>query len=238
MTQLFLVSNERHKTSATLSDVARNADRVEAAVAFLSTSEPLRTWLARGLSVRLVIALWPPTEASVVRDLTRVFPAPLKAKFYSAGFYSKLLVFYRNEKPFCAHVGSSNLTKGGLYSNLETNVLLREPKHLGELSRHFNRIWKHSRKLQPTDLDIYERHCEIAAIDADRIREKQKRFKGRFVRPPISNATDSRILKEARDYPAFWNTVNEVLTAVSPVSERRFPGARPYLAVDHSWHWL
>ena len=234
----FLVSNEARKTAATLSDVARYADRVDVAVSFLSSSEPLLAWLTRGLRVRLVVALQAPTNADVLRDLTGVFPALLKAKFYSAGFHSKLLVFYRNDSPFCAQVGSSNLTSGGLYSNLETNVLLREPKQLDELSRHFNRIWDHSADLHPTDLGYYEKHCQRIASEVAKIRKKQQEFEGRFVRPPISPTTRSPIVKEARDYLQFWRAVDEVVGAVRPVSERQFPGVRPYLAVDHFWHWL
>src|SRR5690348_3563607 len=121
----FLVSNETCKTSGALSRCGEKADRVDVAVAYLSSSEPLRTWLANGLPIKLVIALQPPTDANVVRSLTNAYPKRLEPKFYSAGFHSKLFIFYRDGKPFCAHVGSSNLTNGGLNSNLETNVFLR-----------------------------------------------------------------------------------------------------------------
>jgi len=234
----FLVSNETCKASGALSRCGEMADRVDVAVAYLSSSEPLRSWLTNGLSIKLVIALQPPTDANVVRSLANAYPKRLETKFYSAGFHSKLFIFYRDGKPFCAHVGSSNLTNGGLNSNLETNVLLREPQQLKELVEHFHRIWIRSADLEPTDIDHYKQHCEDIAGEAAKIRKRQQDFEGRFVRPRISRVTTSRIFKEARDYLRFWKTVDEVLKAFAPVLKKQFPGIPPYLAVDHFWHWL
>jgi hypothetical protein len=250
MARHFLVSNEQLKVADGLSHLANKADKIDVGVAYLSSAEPVASWLKRGISVRLVVALQPPTDARVIRFLVSSFPVGLEPKFYSAKFHSKLLIFFRKGKAFGAHVGSSNLTGGGLRSNLETNVILREPKQLRELASHFNNMWKGSRDLEPTDIDLYQEHCDQIAQDLARIKQKQRKRKGRIVipavseypraqgsgeiRPPIS----PKVPKEARDYLKFWKTVDGVIKIVGSISKQEFPQMPPYLSVDHFWHWV
>jgi HKD family nuclease len=251
----FLVSNEQLKVADGLSDLATKADKIQVGVAYLSSAEPVESWLKRGVPIQLVVALQPPTDARVVRTLINSFPVQLEAKFYSAGFHSKLLIFFRKGKPFCAQVGSSNLTGGGLRSNLETNVILREPKQLNELVGHFNNIWKGSLDLQPTDINHYQEHSDRIAQDLARINQKQR--KGRFIRPSVSETngapnraqgsggrkfeisqTPRKVCKEARDYLQFWKSVDDVVKTCRTISKQEFPKMPLYLSVDHFWHWV
>lgn len=236
MAEHFLVSNEQLKVADGLSDLATKADKIQVGVAYLSSAEPVESWLKRGVPIRLVVALQPPTDARVVRTLINSFPVQLEAKFYSAGFHSKLLIFFRKGKPFCAQVGSSNLTGGGLRSNLETNVILREPKQLKELVGHFNNIWKGSGDLQPTDIDHYQEHIRPKVSEAT---GAPKRAQGSGGRKFESNSQiPPKVCKEARDYLRFWKSVDDVVKTVAPISKQEFPKMPPYLSVDHFWHWV
>jgi len=252
MAQHFLISNEQLKVADGLSRLANKADKIYVGVAYLSSAEPVANWLERGVPVRLVVALQPPTNPHVMRKLVNAFPVELEAKFYSNGFHSKLFIFFRKGKPFGAQVGSSNLTGGGLFLNLETNVILREPKQLKELVGHFNNMWQSSGVLEPTDIDDYQEHCDQIARDIVRINQKQ--YKGRVIRPPVIKETRTsngakdpkgkhgaippKVFKEARDYLQFWKSVDDVVKTIAPVSKREFPQMPLYLCVDHFWHWV
>src|SRR6267378_2261826 len=123
MLKSFLVENNGTTVGDALSVLAQGAERVQIAVAFLSSVTPVEDWLKRGISVKLLVVLQPPTDPAVLRHLVNSFPQHLEARFYSARFNSKLFLFFKKKLPICAQVGSSNLTYAGLHTNLETNVL-------------------------------------------------------------------------------------------------------------------
>ncbi|MGO9865349.1 MAG: phospholipase D-like domain-containing protein [Terriglobales bacterium] len=253
MAQHFLISNEQLTVADGLSHLANKADKIYVGVAYLSCAEPVASWLKRGVPVRLVVALQPPTDPRVIRSLVSSFPIELEAKFYSDGFHSKLFIFFRKGKPFSAQVGSSNLTGGGLHSNLETNVILGEPKQLKDLAGHFNNMWENGGVLEPADIDRYQERCDQIAQEIVRINQKQR--KGRIIRPKVSGKTGApkptprpggtngpilpiKVCKEARDYLQFWKSVDDVVKTIEPVSRQEFPKMPLYLSVDHFWHWV
>jgi len=236
--KVFLVSNERTKVGHNLSRIATSADKIHIAVAYLAAAKPVENWLKGGARVKLVVALQPPTNAGVLRTLVNSFPVHLEARFYSLRFHSKMFILFRGRVPICAQVGSSNLTNGGMYSNLETNVILHNPKQLKELAEHFRSVWDASVDLEPKDIDAYEQYCNRTKEDLSRIRRKQEEFEHRVVRPRIKSAVGGHEYKEARDYLAFWKAVDDVVRVVKSVSMKEWPSVPLYLAVDHFWHWL
>jgi HKD family nuclease len=238
VSQPFLVSNGGKSVSAAIARSAATAGEIELAVAYLSNADLIEIWLRRGSEVKLLVALQPPTDPRVLRHLLNSFPVGLQLRFYSARFHSKLLIFSNNRKAFCAQVGSSNFTGGGLFSNIETNVLTRKPAQLTALADHFKSIWKGSALLQPVDLDAYEKYWQQTKADRDRLKARDARFEKRVVLPRIHNAGSGRVFTEARDYYGFWNVVDDVVRTIAPVSRREWPGIPLYRTVDHFFHWI
>lgn len=238
MAKPFLVSNELAKVGTILSQLSEGSDTVHIAVAFLSSAEPIVSWLTSGMSVKLVVGLQPPTDADVLRKLVDSFPVDLEARFYSTRFHSKLYIFLKEKTPVSAQVGSSNCTGGGLYSNLETNVILHDVKQLRQLAIHFASVWKASANLEPDDIDAFQKYCHQNKVAISNIKKKQEEFELRFVKPRIAAVRAGPVYKEARDYLAFWKAVDDVKKITGGVATKEWPSVPPYLAIDHFWHWL
>ncbi len=234
----FLVSNLAEKVRHVLTDLSDEADEVQLAVAYVSDSDLIEAWLNQTITVKLVVALQPPTDAAVLRRLANSYPINLQAKFYSSRFHSKLFLFLKKKVPIFAQVGSSNLTGGGLGSNLETNVVLQDPVQLKQMATHFNELWDQSADLEPKDIDEYDAHCKRTAKDRARLKKLQDEYDHKSVVPRIPKTRRGRVVKEARDYLAFWKSVDEVVRCVTKVSLKEWPKVPLYLTVDHFWHWL
>jgi len=234
----FLLSNLGEPVGETLSHLARTADEVRLAVSYVSNSNLIETLLKRRIAVKLVVALQPPTDAKVLRRLLNSYPVDFEAKFYSRRFHSKLFIFLKDKAPVFAQVGSSNLTGGGLRSNLETNVILHDPVQLKSLDAHFTAIWKQGAYLEPDDIDRYDAYCRRTAHERDHLKRLHDQYELRSVIPRIRMAQGGHPYKQARDYLAFWKSVDEVAKSVEHVSRKEWPTVPLYLTVDHFWHWL
>jgi PLD-like domain len=101
------------------------------------------------------------------------------------------------QNPSCVYVGSANLTKGGLRSNVECGIVTREPDHLERFSEIFAKLWAESRALTDPMLDAY------AIRFAERNRQR--------------TAHDMKLLGVADD-------VALVATAPAQLQNRRPPG--------------
>ncbi|MEK7994069.1 MAG: phospholipase D family protein [Planctomycetota bacterium] len=235
----FLVCNEPPRTVARLlARLAAHSDEIRAAVAFVSDDELIRSWLKKGLLVRLLVALQPPTDPYVLRRLLGSWPATLEIKFYPPGFHSKVVIFLDHGQPVFAQVGSSNFTGGGLFSNLETNVLLQSTRQVQPVLGQFQQAWQRAAVLSPDDLDKYQAYFEATKRQRREIAAVQVRFERKALVPRLRRVRPDRVVKEAKDYLAFWKTVDEVIGIVKPVSRREWPKVPVYLTVDHFWHWL
>ena len=193
MNNKIVVSNEVSSVRSALSRSANSADRIEIAVAYLSDADLIESWVRRGTPVKLLVALQAPSDPRVLRHLLDSFQVGLELCFYSARFHSKLLIFWKDGQPTSAQVGSSNFTGGGLNSNIETNVMVREPAHLAELAEHFNQIWEQSSLLQPTDLDAYEKYLDETKTERDRLNRKAALIEDRVVLPRLRTKGTVRI---------------------------------------------
>lgn len=83
------------------------------------------------------------TQADALRTLAALL-GPLELKVYdrdAPGFHLKLFVFGRGAVTSC-WVGSSNLTKGGLATNLELNVNPQEPHVVAAIHEEFELLWE------------------------------------------------------------------------------------------------
>ncbi len=235
----FLVCNEPPRTVASLlAWLAAHSDEIRAAMAFVSDGELIRSWLKKGLLVRLLVALQPPTDPYLLRRLLSSWPVTLEVRFYPPGFHSKVVILLKRGQPVFAQVGSSNFTRGGLLSNLETNVLLRSARQVQPVLEQFQQVWQNAAVLAPEDLDAYQAHFEATKSQRQRLARTQDVFERKSVMPRFGRTPSDRVFKEARDYLAFWKTVDEVVAIVRARSEREWPKVPVYLAVDHFWHWI
>jgi HKD family nuclease len=239
MAAKFLVSNLEETVRQALLHLSQGADEVQLAVAYVSDADLIEAWLKKAITVKLVVALQPPTNPAVLRTLVNSHPIQLKAKFRDAQFHSTLFLFLKKKMPLVAQVGSSNLTGGGLNWNLETNVIIRDPEQLRVLAEHFKEILRNSADLQPGDIDKYEAHCKQTAEDRARVRKLQDEYDHQIVVPRMpKGGKRRRPVKEASRYLAFWKSVDRVIKLVKPVSDKEWPGLPVYLTIDHFWHWL
>ena len=141
-----------------------HADHVDIAVSFLRFSglglilEELHAFRARGGRLRLLTSTYlGVTQADALRTLSAQLQ-PDELKVYDSdtpGFHLKLFVFRRGELSSC-WVGSSNMTKGGLATNLELNVNPREPDAIAAIHEEFELVWSAPASRWPDDIFIAE----------------------------------------------------------------------------------
>jgi HKD family nuclease len=239
MAAKFIVSNQEEAVRQALLRLSEGADEVQLAVAYVSDAALIEAWLKKPITIKLVVALQSPTDPAVLRGLVNSYPVTLEAHFYSALFHSKLFIFLKEQVPLVAQVGSSNLTAGGLNSNLETNVIVRDPEQLKALAKHFNEILQGSADLEPEDIDKYDAHCKQTAEDRLRVKTLQDEYDRRTVVPRMpKKGKRRRRVKQARQYLAFRKSVDDVVKQVEAVSLKEWPELPVYLTVDHFWQWL
>jgi len=124
----------------------------------------LRIKLLFGLSERQFI-----TDHEPLRKLLNIraklgFRAKkLQLRYYNdARFHPKMLILTNGERA-ALFVGSSNITKGGLKSNKEANLLLEAEsgnKAVQDASTFFDQLWKNANKLTAETLEIYRKDKE------------------------------------------------------------------------------
>ncbi|MGA2624233.1 MAG: phospholipase D-like domain-containing protein [Bacteroidota bacterium] len=234
----FLIHNTDSQTVAdTLRKLARSADEVRLAVAYFSDNELVDEWLQQRLKMALLVALQPPTNPEILKRLLPLPLSKIEVKFFHSNFHSKLYLFYKESKPFAALVGSSNFTGGGLASNLETNVYLTASEHISPLETQFNEMWAIAASLSPQDVNTYRAFYNKTKAARDNLSAKHRNFESRYLSPRL-NGQRSKPIKEAINYFTFWKCVDEVIDAVRSVSAKEWPTVRPYLTVDHFWHWV
>jgi len=162
----FLATASNHPLRQRMLDVVRRelaqADQVDIAVSFLRFSglglilEELCDFHARGGRLRLLTSTYlGVTQPDALKTLaTLLQPHELKVYDSSApGFHLKLFAFRRGRAASC-WAGSSNLTKGGLASNLELNVNQQEPGVVAAIHKEFELLWSHPASQWPDSLFI------------------------------------------------------------------------------------
>lgn len=150
----FLDSSE---TGHHVAFLVKSSVQVDIAVAYLKKDgfallrEPLRQLLRRGGSVRIVVAIDPfhITDGSAVVSLYKLLsqypPVQAQLRYYrDSAFHPKLYVFKGADR-ITAIVGSSNLTRAAMESNIEASLLVQgdaSESILGTITDYFDReIW-------------------------------------------------------------------------------------------------
>ena len=215
-----------------IKELGNDCHSVNIAVAYLTDSELLTKWINHGRSINLIVALEYPTNPKILRYLL-----PKINIKYLPNLHSKEYIFYKNNSPISAIVGSSNFTNGGLLNNVETNILLKDEKYLKELNDHFDEMWARSPNLQPDDIEKYEIHYDKYRNHSRFLENKQRIFRNKVLRN-ISNKDDVHVCKEARDYHKFWKQVDEICGYVRNISKKEWSDVPIYITIDHFWHFI
>mgnify|MGYP002620743008 CR=1 FL=1 len=132
----------------------READALDAAVSFVRCSgtglliDDIRAFGARGGRLRLLASTYlgvtQPDALEAVAGLPgvtcRLHVSSFATREYAAGFHAKLYQFH-GRAPAC-WVGSSNLSKAGLTTSVEANLLHVDPPALDAGARLFERLWR------------------------------------------------------------------------------------------------
>jgi HKD family nuclease len=112
------------------------------------------------------------TEPTVLRSWMKL--AGTEAKLYLAKgltFHPKVLIV-EGPRPF-AIVGSGNLSRGGLETNVECGVYLTAPAQLSELHAWFDDVFADAQSVA-TVIDDYERKWKALREKAEELTKKQK----------------------------------------------------------------
>lgn len=135
----------------------RQATRVDIAVSYVRATgvalllEQLRGFSARGGTARILATTsMHITQPEALRTLAglpgiacRVHASNLIDGAVSEGFHAKLYLFELSSEQAMCVVGSSNLSSGGLISNIESNVLHDAPAHITQGRAFFEALWTH-----------------------------------------------------------------------------------------------
>jgi hypothetical protein len=156
---------------------------------------------------------------------------------FNSDLHAKKIIFFKNNTPLAAIIGSSNFTQGGLFNNIETNVFLDQDIYLKELTAQFNKMWAMSQNLQPDDLENYEKHYAKVKRPSQFLHGQHEHYKKNIIRR-ARKGQFAMPYKEARDYNKFWDQVDEICNLVRSLSTKEWPEVPIYLTIDHFWHYV
>jgi HKD family nuclease len=196
--------------------LCKTSDQVDIAVAYLKKNgfallrDPLTLLLRRGGVVRIVVGIDPfhITDGSAVISLYNLLSEyPLvqaELRYYAdSAFHPKLYIFKRGGQ-IAAIVGSSNLTRAAMESNIEANLLVEGD--LGEsviatIADYFDRgIWKPCKgKLSHDLLGKLRRYDKLRPRRVGAVRSTLKIPSSRIRRRPITRPSRLRIRRIAAE---------------------------------------
>lgn len=203
--------------------------RFRAAVAFFTSADFIEEIAAASPTnvVHLIVSLNPPTSYFALKKV--LWRPNVRIEFVSSGLHSKIYILEAEGNQTIAAIGSSNLTSGGLKSNIETNVILRGAEvERSCVESHFAYISDLAEALTPEILEDYKLEFEeFAAATPPRNRSK-------LLRQPKSQLNTGA----AKSFLAFWNAAYCVHELVQDLCVDRFPDLPAYTALDYFWHYV
>lgn len=165
--QLQMIDNVKHNTAAELVSSIEAANDVRIAVAFVSSDGLLqimpsvRTALDAGAYVEFLVGMdtraTDPSAIKKLYDLTRETSQVSLLCFASrnaSAIYHPKMYLTRDKYTATAIIGSSNLTRRGLTSNIEVNVVIRDDVQaeiVSEIYNTYNRLKYHPDRVIPDD---------------------------------------------------------------------------------------
>jgi len=209
----------------------QSSKKVSIAVAFFNDTKTINELLQAGIEVTLIVSLRPPTSYYALKDI--LHKSKLRTHYLGKQFHSKIYVFYDADNvAIGAIVGSSNLTSGGLDTNIETNVILKDSSSLNQLTDLVDDLLDLSDKLQPDELNDYKSKYD------DFVAKNPPDKNGKPVKIPKKSIKAFKISDTASEYYEFWTVADKVKEMVTDISKKEYPKIPEYLVIDHFWHWV
>lgn len=204
--------------------------------AFFSDADTVKSLLAAGNDVTLVVSLRPPTNPYEIRKIMGI--DNLTILYHDDLLHSKIYAFYDdNRVPEVVVIGSSNLTSRGLRTSIETNVILDDAKVNAEAKDQISWIVDSATPLDPDILDDYTvkfdefRKSNLPNIDGDQD-DSGKQSKTM----PISRKA-LRAYKPT-GYNKYWGKVNAIRDLIMDLVIKEYPAIPVYLVTDNFWHYI
>lgn len=214
--------NESQTYAKKLSEYGSNCEEACFVTAFFTQEQQIKIMNNAGKTVRLAVSLRPPTCPRALRETLLL--SNVEVRFLGRELHSKIYGFVKGDKnslfgcEYKVAIGSSNMTDGGLYNNIETNILL-EGKQAEAAYSHAENIFEHANPLTSDVLDRYEE--EFASFD-------KPKFDDIVATPAMLDAGYERI----------QNAVKYVLSLCKEEIYTNYPGIPESFVVDHFWHFI
>ncbi len=239
MEQTFLISNESDTcVEDFLLSVTKSCDEIYLSIAYFSKKDIIDHWLRKNVKLSCIVALQPPTDPHILRQLLPLPPSQVELKFFDSRFHSKCYIFLKRGIPFGALLGSSNLTNGGLSANIETNVYITDPDQIDELMQQFQRTWGSAAALSPDDIKHYEKIYLASIKDRKKAAAQQNSYERKHVVPRLTSKKRVAIKKTGRDFYGFWKCVDDIIRVLGNEAQKHSGKIPLYFTVDQFWHWI
>lgn len=199
--QIQLIDNIKRNTATVLASSIKMANDVRIAVAFVSSDglsqimPSIRTALDTGAYVEFLVGMDArATDPDAIRELYALSCEHHLASLLcfasrnTSAIYHPKMYLARDAHTATAIIGSSNLTRRGLISNIEANIVVRDDVQaeiVSEIYSTYNRLKYHPDRVIPDDefIDLFAELCQ-----RERLRERTlakdselKRLKETFV---------------------------------------------------------
>lgn len=202
--QIQMVDNVEHDMASMLVPTIKTADDVRIAVAFVSNDglseimPSVRTALNAGAYVEFLVGMdVHATDLSAIEDLYALSRETRKASllcFASRGassIYHPKMYLVRENQAATAVIGSSNLTRRGLKTNIEANLVIKEDVHaeiVSEIYSTYSRLKYHPNRVIPDD--------EFIRLFSDLCRNEKSRSR-RLAKDPALRELEEAFIKKA-----------------------------------------
>ncbi|MFZ5808588.1 MAG: phospholipase D-like domain-containing protein [Chloroflexota bacterium] len=176
--QIQMVDNVERNTISILTPIIEMANDIRIAVAFVSSDglsqimPSMKMAMEAGAYVEFLVGMDPrATDPGAIRDLYTLFrqtPQGALLCFASrnaSAIYHPKMYITRNNQIATAIIGSSNLTRRGLTTNVEANVVITDDVNseiMSEVYSTYSRMKYHPHRVIPDDefMDLFAALCQ------------------------------------------------------------------------------
>jgi len=141
--------SQSHRMVDVLRQGLMNSDRADICVSFLRFSglnlllKELIYFRDRGGKLKLLTSTYLNVTQPEALEVLMGFPEiEIRLQDGCTGFHTKFYFFSKRQHSSSCWIGSSNLTKGGLSTNIEWNVKHNAPDIIEECNKNFDNLWQ------------------------------------------------------------------------------------------------
>ena len=216
------------RTSERLSVLLSTSTEVWIATALISEEglTNIQSWISPLAVQHYLVGIDMGTPPAVLKLLlTKTSSTKVQARiaYPGQGIFHPKLYLIKKDGMLSALVGSCNLTKAGLFENVELQVEIVDQEHCQQLLSWFNEQYSHGYQLSEENIHAYEREYEPGAIDSGGSRRKLAFKKTLPDIEPLSHIDFSDRFFDRTDHLAFRK---ELWLDTSPVANRERYKAR------------